>query len=311
MIIVLGSIGIHMKLGTQALGPDRAQIEPDQMHMYAGGKGANQALAAARSGASVSLVSKIGTKYWGEYLLDRLRRDGIKVSGVAHTDLSETSIWMDIADPEGQEFRMIAPAAATEIDPGQIPLESMNERTLLLVQTEAPFATNLEALSNAKEAGALTMMNLSPALDISPEMLLKIDYLVVNSTEINKIAQKLGIEDGTPLKIAFALAKLGALTCIVTQGAEGAVAVESNMQAWEIGALPLEDVVDRMGAEDVYCGTLAACIQAGVEFPEALKRASIAATLTCQAKGNHESYPYLDDIEEALSGLENAKPAKL
>lgn len=312
MIIVFGSIGIEISARAESLSLEDCPVAPEEFTVYPGGSAANQALAAARSGAGVSLISKIGHSGWSDFVLEKLRKDGLKISGVAQSETLPTGVWITLTDGKGAIKRITAPGACMEIKADQIPENTFNTRTLLLLQTEISAEENTALLEKAKAAQATTMMHLAPSIDLSKRALDNLDYLVVNSREAERLAEKLGIAaQESTIKLAQALAQIGKLTCIITQGENGALAVEANGKGWTIGALKLEEPIDKTGVEDCYCGTLAACIQAKLDFPVALKRASIAASLSCMVKGGQTSFPYLDDIDKKMTALEDAREQAL
>jgi len=311
MIVVYGAVYTEIDI---KLDPAPALDDVKNVLDYrneVGGKAANQALAATRHGAKTALVAKVGDDVYAERLMRKIRMDGVMTSGVAHSDL-KTGMRTRIREKSKQDQLIYAPSANKELNAEQVPDEILGPKNLLLLQTELSHAQNIEILTKAKEYGAQTMMNLSPSTALKQEVLSHIDYLIINADEATRLADKMGLSTGdNALKIAAALSKQGALTCILTQGENGCVAVTAKGEAWDMGALQLEEVIDKTGAEAAFCGTFAACIEAKLPIATALKRASIAATLTCTKQGMHESLPHLHDIEEQLENLADAKKISL
>ena len=140
-------------------------------------------------------------------------------------------------------------------------------------------------------------------------MLELVDYLIVNELEARSIAQVVGVNpDQDLLLLAKVLATKGGHNCIITLGGEGAVAMQQDGKGWRVPALKLDQVVDTTGAGDCFCGTLAASLHAKFAFGSALRRASVAASLSCPKEGAQESYPFLGDIEKALEDCPQAQP---
>jgi ribokinase len=109
--------------------------------------------------------------------------------------------------------------------------------------------------------------------------------------------------------LAQVLAKEGDLTCIITMGPDGVVAVSPDGTGLKIDALKLgEAAIDTTGAGDCFCGTFAACLHEGKQLSEALKMATVASGLSCQKEGTQDAYPYLEDIKEMMENLPEAKP---
>ncbi len=303
MIIVFGSISTDLYFEVERLPETNEIISAAHCDICPGGKGANQALAAARSGARVSLVGKIGDDKFGENILDALHREDITASGVTQSTLPTGTVAY-ITDGSGLKHTIVAPGANADASADQIPKEILDKKALLLLQTEIDPQKNLDSLEKAKKAGALTMMNLSPSIDLTQKALNHLDYLVVNQVEARRLAEKLGLKvEDNALKMAHGLSSQGKLNCIITIGARGCVAVTKEGTGWSIEALPVEKIIDRSGAEDSYCGTLAACIQAGLPLPRAMKRASIAGSLTCTQKGRQNTFPSLDSIDKRINDI--------
>ena len=153
-----------------------------------------------------------------------------------------------------------------------------------------------------------------PATTIPAKVLGLLDYLIVNSIEIREIAKKLGLRDeNNAAKIAHALAVGGKMTCIVTLGKSGAIAVTKDGNAIGVPTIPIDqkDVVDVNGAGDAFCGTFAAALHAGKPLSEAMRRSTVAASLCCLKQGALPSLPYSAEIEEKLSLAPEAQPVKI
>lgn len=305
MILVFGSITMALNLDVESHPSDEEFINAKNFTLDYGGKAANQALAAARSGAKAALIGKIGNdKYSGE-MMRQLRKEGVITSGVAHSDENDTGILLRIRDVNGEERNIYGASANTELDADQVPDEILNEQTYLLLQNEITTEQNLALLERAKKQGATTIMNLSPSINVTQGILNNLDYLIVNSAEAAKLAKKMKIEalSDSVTKMAHAFAGIGNLTCIITKGAEGSVAAAPDGRCWSVQALDIEKRVDRSGADDAFSGTFAACRHAGMPTARALKRASIAASLTCTKRGTQKAFPYHDEIEDQMNNL--------
>ena len=273
-------------------------------NMLPGGKGANQALAAARMGPKVALVGCVGDDGMGMRMLTGLRRDGVITSGVGQSELP-TGMAVIITNEAGENEIVVASGANAHAKADQIPDEILKSSHLLLLQGETPPKENWTLLERAKQRGVTTILNLAPVVDIPREALAHIDYLVVNKIEAEQIAHALKIdlhEDAALL--ARALAHQAKLTCIITLGAHGSTAVTPDGgPGIHVPALGLSHVVDTTGAGDAYCGTLAAALYSRKNLADAMKLASIAGSLACAKRGAQDSFPYLGEIEENLERL--------
>lgn len=306
MIVVFGSINMDMSVRLEKLpGPGETVLSTDY-DLYPGGKGANQALSAARAGARVALVGKSGNDDYGRKITDILKSNGVMTSGVARSEAHPTGCAIVARDPTGAKQSIVMSGANMEASHEQVPDEILIKQNLLLMQMELPVPETVHLLERAKAHGARTILNLAPAVMIPRKALGLIDYLIVNSIEVRQIAEKLHVGVAhNALKMAQALAIEGQMTVVVTLGRQGCIAVTKEQKAWGVGILEVAEaeIVDSTGAGDAFCGTFAASLHAGHELPEALRRASVAGTLACMKQGAQSSLPYLDDIEARLPEL--------
>lgn len=309
MIIVFGSITMNMHLKVEHFS-DNNEFPTFATHqnISLGGKGAIQALAAARSGGEVSLIGKVGDDEFATTLLNQLRRENITTSGIDQSDELPTSINIYIEDSSGEIKAFYAQAANVDASSEQIPEEVLSNETFILTQTEITLKENMKLLSRAKKAGATTIMNLSPSLNFSQELLDNLDYMIVNQEEALKLSEKLGLQtSNNAIKLAEGLSKQGNLTCIVTIGTNGSYAYTTEGEIWKVKALDIEKVIDRNGAQDAYCGVFTASLKANMSLPQAMKRASIAGSLTCTKIKGSPALPIQEEIDAKINDLSDPK----
>lgn len=312
MIIVFGSIAMDMMLPVGKLPLPGESVASSAYEMEAGGKGANQALAAARTGAKTALVGRVGDDGMGLRILNGLRRDGVMTSGVAQSEERPTGLCVFIIDGTGERQAVVAAGANEEIVNDQVPDEILIPKNMLLLQMETPAAENWALLERAAKGGATTILNLAPAINIPQSALERLDYLVVNQIEARQIGEKLGIDVEKNIeKLAHALSQKGNLTCIVTLGAQGSVAVTPEGGLIRVPAFEVEQVVDRTGAGDAYCGTLAGMLHEGTPLAEAMRHASVAASLACTKRGAQSSFAYSGDIQDSLPKMGQAVTGRI
>lgn len=304
MLIVFGPISMELHLPVKAFPAVGGEGEAGDYTLNAGGRGANQALAAARSGAKVALIGKTGDDDYSKRILEKIRRDGVVTSGVGRSEKNHTGTDVICKDKKGETLKIKSLAANNEAAAEQVPDEILDENTLILVQTDLPLRETTELLQKAKAQGARTIMNLAPAIQLSKPLLDTLDYMIVNQAQANELSEKLGMpkESGVD-KIAIALAQLGDLTCIITTGANGSICYDSKGKGWRVKTLKIDGTIDNNGIEDVYCGTFAACLQASMPIHKAMKRAGLAASLACTREGTQNSFPYLAEIDERIDEL--------
>jgi ribokinase len=306
MIVVFGSINVDLITPVERLPTRGETVVGGDYTLVQGGKGANQALAAAlgaAAGQGIAMVGTVGTDAWGELALERLRDAGVGLAligkGRGHTACGFISV-----DGQGQTLITVSPGANMEtradaldrLQPG------LREADWLVLQMEVPLAENWCALEKAKAAGAKCVLNLAPAMPVDPAVLAKLDMLIVNQPEAQLIGRVLGIGATEHLDIAREIARRHDLTCIATLGEHGSVAIESNGDGWRVGRIDV-DVVDTTGAGDAYVGYLVSALDRGVALPEAMRFASTGASLSCQTRGAQSAYLTRAVIETRMRNL--------
>ncbi len=312
MLIVFGSLCMDFFLEVDKHPTDQTPVTTTMFETHPGGRGGNQALAALRMGPKTAVVGMVGDDPIGKKLSDKLRMEGVIASGIGKSDkpTGTNSVAIDAA----QSMRIYqAMGANSDATAEQIPDEILNEAAFVLLQMELPEEENYKLMQRAKENGAKIMLNLAPMKMIPRKFLSMIDYLVVNQHEAKQIAIATEMDRrNNAVIIASGLAKEGNLTCIVTLGEKGSVAVTADGQSWGVPALTLDEkpkAKELWGASDSYCGTLAACLYNNMPIEQAIRYAAVAGSLACKKAGAQSSYAYLDDIEAALKDFPQANPA--
>ena len=309
MIVVFGSINMDVHMRVKDFPREGETILSPSYEMSPGGKGANQALAAARGGAKTAIVGKIGDDGTGTRILNNLRRNEVLTTGVGTSDYLPTGMAFVTTNAKGENNIIVASGANADVSATQVPDEILRPGNVLLLQMEVPIAENMALMERAKKNGAIVMLNLAPAFHIPQKALDFVDYLIVNELEARMIAETTGIGPNQDLMvIAKALSTQGNLDCIVTLGDKGAVAMTQKGTGWRVPSLALDEVVDTTGAGDCFCGTLAAAIHNKFALGSAMRRASVAASLSCTKMGAQDSYPFIAEIEELLEGFPQAQP---
>jgi ribokinase len=316
MILIFGSLNMDIAIQVENF-PEPGETILSKGYVHSpGGKGGNQALAAARASnnTKVALIGRVGNDDYGRILREELKSNGVMVSGVTYTDNVDTGLAIVTRDHTGENNIIVMSGANKEATHEQVPDEVLQKGNVLLMQMELPVDQTAILLERAHARGVKTILNLAPAITLPKKAFGNLDYLIVNSIEARQIAAKLNLKtENNAVKLAQALAIEGQLTCIVTIGKGGSVAVTKDGQAWGVPIMPLDQslVVDITGAGDAYCGTLAAAIHDGIELPEAMRRASVAGSLTCLKAGTQTAMPFVDDINKAMVDMPKAEAIKL
>ena len=309
MIIVFGSINMDMNMRLRRFPEQGETVLSPSYTSTPGGKGANQALAAARIGAKTALVGKVGDDGPGLRILNYLKRNEVMTSGVAKTPDLPTGMAVVMKEKEGKNRIAVASGANAMVSADQAPEDIFHEEHILLTQMEVPLEQNAIVMKSAQTKGAKVVLNLAPALNVPKALFSLIDFLIVNQIEARQLAKKQNISiEGGAQDLARALAREGNLTCIITLGEEGVVAISPNGSGYCVPAMKLEDeVVDTTGAGDCFCGTFTACLHEKKPLSDALRMATVASGLSCMKEGTTEAYPYLGEVEAMLETFPPAK----
>lgn len=297
MITVFGSTNLD-QVGTVSRLPKPGEtVAGGTFSMAAGGKGANQALAARRAGAEVRHVSAVGRDAFADLALELLEKDGVDLSGMKVVD-GATGIAMIFVDTHGENVIAILPGANGTVTAEDADTALANvSGGVLLLQQEVPQAATERALDIAREKGLTAILNTAPFLETTKAVAHKATILIANETEFALLTGR-GIED---LDAAMAdWARQHSQTVIVTLGGEGARAATADGKTISVPALKVTPV-DTVGAGDTFCGYLAAGLDAGLDLEAAMKRAAVAASLACLKPGAQPAIPYAADVAGAMA----------
>jgi len=297
-VLVFGSINVDLLFKVEALPRPGETVLCPGYEVAAGGKGANQATAAARAGAAVRMVGRIGDDSFGRFAREAMAAAGVDCTGIA-TSGRATGIAVIGIDQAAENQIMVASGANLETCADQVADADLAPGVTVLCQNEVRPEATFALLERARARGARTILNLAPAGAVPAEVLNALDYLVVNEVEGRMAA---GCAETVDVA-AFAreLALRHHLTCVLTLGANGALALGPNV-ALRVPALPIEPV-DTTGAGDAFVGVLAASLDLGHDPGAALRRASVAAGLACTRLGAQTSQPTAAQIEARLGDL--------
>ena len=300
MIVVFGSINIDLVVPVERLPRPGETVLGPGYTLVPGGKGANQALAAARAGGAVNMAGSVGRDGFADLALAELKAARVDLSAVAR-DALPTGCALIPVERGGQNLIVVAAGANAAAAARQVGDAWLGPGTLVLLQLEVPPAENWRLVERAKARGARVMLNCAPAADVPRAVLAALDWLIVNESEAELLARGLSLSAADPHAAARAIATAASATVIVTLGGEGAIAV-AGVDAWAVGALPVRPV-DTTAAGDAFVGAFAAATDAGASLPTALHRASIAGGLACTVAGAQPSLPPKSAIESRLRDL--------
>jgi ribokinase len=265
-----------------------------------GGKGANQAVAAAKAGAKVHYFGAVGNG--AQDLLENFRKLGINTSGVAKTNFP-TGVAVIFSKPDGHHKMVVSHGANLMANHKQVPDRLLNKNSILVFQAETDLKQNAALMARAKKKGAAIIFNVAPATKIEPRVLACVDYLILNRPEAEVIAESLGISVKNLPSFAQAMTRKFDLNCIITLGELGLIASLRGEEALlRIPSLPVK-VVDTVGAGDAFVGAFVAALAAGVSLEVALRHGAVAGSLACTRLGAQSALPTAKEIAKHLSKL--------
>ncbi len=296
-ICVVGSTNIDLTFRTARLPKPGETLAGHGFQLGHGGKGANQAVMAARLGARVSMIGKVGRDVFGEGALRNYREHGIDTTHVTLDPERPTGVASIVVDDQAQNSILVVPGANLGLTPDDVRAASstIQGAAVLLCQLEVPIDAVAEALRIARAAGVMTILNPAPAVALPDELLQLADLCVPNESEIELLT---GGQTAATVQEAAAAAwelqKRGPRTVIVTLGERGALIADAG-SAEHVPA-PRVAAVDSSGAGDAFIGALGVFLAEGVPLRLAVERANAVAALSVTRLGTQMSFPKRGEV---------------
>ena len=267
-----------------------------EFSVYQGGKGANQAVAAARLGGEVVFISKLGNDSFGQNSINALRKENIDTTQVLVDDKVRSGVALITVDSNGENTIVVAPGANNTLIPENIKhLDAILDNCkVLLVQLEIPLKTVQYICQRAKERGVTVVLNPAPATILDESILRYVDILTPNETECEFLTG-LKINDSfAAVKAINTLLEMGVSTVVITLGKRGAYVYENN----ELTLVPAKEVhvIDTTGAGDVFNGALVVGLSQDKALVDAVILACEAAALAVTKMGAQSSAPTLQEL---------------
>ena len=299
-VTVVGSFNTDLVVHTPRMPVKGETILGGPYHTGPGGKGANQAVAAARLNADVAMVVKLGQDDLGDQAEANLRNEGINPDYVLRTDASHTGVAFIIVDEDGENMIVVAPGVNTRLTPEDVDAarDAIVDADILLVELESPMETVERAIRVAHEAGVRVLLNPAPGQPLDAAMLAMVDVLTPNETEAEIITGRSVRSTNEAEAAAHQLLDTGVGVAIITLGANGALIVTEEGAQHVPGQKV--DVVDTTGAGDAFNGALAVALAEGQPLVDAVAFANVAAALQVTKLGTAPAMPYRDDVEAVL-----------
>lgn len=275
-------------------------------HLATGGKGANQAMAAALLGGDVWMVGRIGQDTFGDMQMESLSKAGVRTDYIVRDPENGTGVASIVLDIEGDNSIVIVPCANMACKPEDVTraLPCVEKAQYVLLQLEIPMKVNRKAVEEAKRAGKKIIMDPAPACVLEDFFFKNVDIMTPNETEASLLSGMDVADAASAARAAREIARRGVPTVIVTLGDKGSLVCEGDRcvlyPPYAVKA------VDSTAAGDAFTGSLAVFLAEGHELAEAVRRANMVGALTASRLGAQPSLPTREAFEAFRAG---AKPA--
>ena len=300
-VIVFGSMNMDLSIEAPCLPAAGETLAGSGFITAAGGKGANQAVAASRMGADVRMVAAVGADAFGDELVRGLEASGVDASSVRRLEGVSTGVAV-IVRTAGENRIVLHAGANHALTAADVTAELRRlarPRDLLLAQGECDPTATEAALRTARELGLFTVYNPAPARPVPDDLWPCVDLVCLNETECQVMCGVLPADESVCRTAAGHLRALGAGTVVITLGAAGSFALGPDDAPLRVGALPVT-AVDTTGAGDTFIGALAAGCAAGLPLAASLRRGTAAAALAVSRLGAQPSIPDASEVDALL-----------
>lgn len=302
MIFVVGSVNQDLVSFVSRLPRAGETVTGKGFQLFPGGKGANQAIAAARVGRKVRMVARVGEDLFGVGLVDNLRANGVDTELVSTVSAGSTGTAVILVEDDGENRIVLDPGANAKLTPADAELlrGALEPSSVLLLQLEVPMETVEAAARIGREAGATVILDPAPIQPLSAGLLRSIDILTPNQTELMAAAGVTHTDDPAEcVSAARTLLARGVKRVVVKMGGLGCLVVD-DQDATLVDPFKVTPV-DTTGAGDAFNGGLAAALVEGRPFLEACRFANAVGALTCTKQGAQSAIPTSGAVEEIMA----------
>ncbi|KAA5547259.1 ribokinase [Roseiconus nitratireducens] len=297
-ICVIGSANIDLTFRTPRFPQGGETLTGHSLHQGMGGKGANQAVAAARLGADVTFVACVGNDAFGTEAIRQYQADGINTDYTRQDNDNPTGTAAIVVDDQAENCIIVIPGANASLSAADVrkAAKAIERADAVVCQLETPLDATLEAFRIGRAAGKLTVLTPAPVVPLPDELLELCDVCVPNRTEIEVLAGRAVNSHDDAHAAAKVLIARGVKSVALTMGGGGAYVVDGS-EAVHIPAVNV-DAVDTTGAGDAFAAALAVSLCEGRSLRESAHRASVVAALTVTRIGTHAAFPRRTEVDK-------------
>ncbi len=297
-ILVIGSLNADLVIRIPRFPQAGETLQGSDLLTFPGGKGANQAVAAARLGERVTLLGHVGQDSLGDFLLAQIEANSVETSHIRR-DLTATGTAIILVEENGQNRIVLSPGANANVSVDEIESVSFPDFDLLLLQLEIPLETVLRAAQRAHQNGVRVLLNPAPARPLPDDLLANVDFLIPNESELSLLTGLPVTDLASADAAARQLLQRGVPMVIVTLGEKGALIVEPQ-RARHIPAFVVK-AIDTTAAGDAFIGGLASALQRDLSLDDAVRFANACGALATTRLGAQPSLPRREEVEAFLA----------
>lgn len=301
-VVVIGSCNMDMTVRCKDLPIPGQTMLGDSFHTNPGGKGANQAVAAAKLGASTQIVARVGNGMFVPRFFESYDKVGLGHEYVIRDPDTPSGTALIFVDDEGENMIVVAPGANLKLTPDDVEaaLPVIEGAKVMIMQLEVPMETVIHAARLAKRSGTTVILNPAPVRALPQELLENVDIIVANEVEVMILSGAKDVDTSTAATACRPIIEKGVGHVITTLGKDGAVITggdgASKVRGFKVNA------IDTTSAGDTFVGALACALTEGKSLEEATRFANAAAALSATKQGAQQSMPTREEVDEMLSG---------
>ena len=305
-ICVVGSANIDLTFRTPRFPQPGETLTGHALHQGMGGKGANQAVAAARLGAEVTFIACVGNDAFGKAAINAYQAEGIQASFIRQAEDQPTGTAAILVDDDAENCIIVVAGANAELSAKDVQAASsmIEQSHVVLCQLETPADAAVKAFRIARDANVLTILTPAPAEHVTDQLLALCDVCVPNKAEIAALTGQTVDTEADALRAAERLRERGVKRVALTMGGDGVLILDDSGST-HIPAIKV-DAVDTTGAGDAFTAALAVSLADGMTLTESARRASTVAAISVTRIGTQTSFPTLKEVSEGFTLKENA-----